>query len=190
MFSIGYAVYLSVIAITLAILEVQIEGEYGWAEKLPCWRPNPSSFIAKSYAKVMGDKELTGYHIAMFISVLIILHFPFFVGVSWNLTRELEVFSSYFLLAVCWDFLWFVWNPAYGLKKFKPEFIKWHKHWIKKKVPADYPIGLAVSLSIALIVMVFGGPNIIVWWGVTLGFLAGLTLVSCLISQLLKIGRA
>ena len=101
MFSIGYAVYLFVIAITLAILEVQIEGPYGWAEKLPCWRPNPDSFIAKAYARVMVGKELTGYHIAMFISVFIFLHFPFFAGVDWNLARELEVLSSYFLLAVC-----------------------------------------------------------------------------------------
>ena len=82
MFSIGYAVYLFVIAITLAILEVQIEGPYGWAEKAPCWRPNPNSFVAKSYARVMSGKPLTGYHIAMFSLVFIILHFPFLAGVS------------------------------------------------------------------------------------------------------------
>lgn len=189
MFSIGYAVYLFVLATFLALLEVQIEGPYGWAEKAPCWRPNPNSFVAKSYARIMSDKPLTGYHIAMFSLVFIILHFPFLAGVSWTLVKELEVFSTYFLLAVCWDFLWFVWHPKGGLKKFKPKFIWWHKHWIKDRVPTDYPSGLVVSLFFALIAVVFGGPNIIVWWGVTLGILTGLTLLSCLISQLVRKGQ-
>ena len=44
------------------------------------------------------------------------------------------------------DFLWFVLNPHYGLRKFKPQFIWWHAHswlWI---MPRDYviysPIGI------------------------------------------------
>ena len=35
------------------------------------------------------------------------------------------------------DFLWFVLNPAYGLARFKPEIVHWHKHWLWH-APIDY----------------------------------------------------
>ncbi len=35
------------------------------------------------------------------------------------------------------DFLWFALNPAYGLAKFNPQSIPWHKHWLLG-VPVDY----------------------------------------------------
>jgi hypothetical protein len=35
------------------------------------------------------------------------------------------------------DFLWFVFNPCFGLAKFSPQFIPWHKHWIIG-MPSDY----------------------------------------------------
>jgi len=48
MFDAGFlikVVYFYIIAIFLAILEIQIEGKHGWAEKLPTWRPRPGSFF-------------------------------------------------------------------------------------------------------------------------------------------------
>lgn len=187
MFSIGYAVYLFIIATVLALLEIQIEGAQGWAKNLPCWRPNPDSFIARSYARVMSGKSLTGYHIAMFSLVLITLHIPFFAGISWGLVKQLEVFSAFFLLTICWDFLWFIFNPHYGPSRFKAEYIWWHKNWIGY-VPADYLGGITVSIILTLIAAALGGINVLVWWGIVFGILSGLTLVTYLIFRLLRKG--
>lgn len=185
MFTIGYAVYLFVMVTIFALLEIQIEGKDGWAKNLPCWRPKPSSFTAKLYAAFMNGKELTGYHAAIFPLPLLILHFPFVAGISWTLVRELETLSMCFLMAVVWDFLWFVWNPAYGVKKFKPELIPWHKKW-KGAVPIDYPNGLIVSFVISLVAIFAGGINILVGWLATFGIFVLLTLISCLISYLIR----
>lgn len=190
MFSISYAVYFFILATAVAWLEIQIEGPYGWAAKIPCWRPNPESLLAKIYAKMMRGKPLTGYHVAMFSFVFIIFHFPFFAGVAWDLVKELEILSSYVLFGAYWDFLWFIWNPDYGLKKFKPYLIWWHKKWIKNKVPTDYPIHLGESIVFAGIASVLGGVSIIAQWGVFFSILTGLALLSCLISQLWRRGWA
>jgi hypothetical protein len=175
MFTIGYAVYLFFIATILALLEIQIEGKDGWAKNLPCWRPKPDSLPARIYAIFMNGKELTGYHAVMFPLPLLILHFPFVVGTKWNAVRELETLSIYFLMAVVWDFLWFVWNPAYGLRKFKPEFISWHKKWWGP-FPKDYPIGVIISFLFGLI-----AGNLLQWFIISLTF-GGLTLASFFIS--------
>jgi len=178
MFTIGYAVYLFGIVTIFALVEIQIEGKDGWAKNLPCWRPSSKSLAAKIYAMFMNGKELTGYHAAIFPLPLLILHFPFMSGVDWNLVRELETLSAYFLMAVAWDFLWFVWNPAYGLKKFRPEFIPWHKNWIGP-VPKDYPSGLIISFLFTLI-----AGSLLQWFAIFLIF-GGLTLVSCFLSLML-----
>ena len=184
MFSISFAIYLFVIATALGVLEIQIEGSHGWAEKLPCWRPKPDSCIARAWARAFSGKPLTGYHIAILVLILVILHFPFVICTSWTLLKELQVLSMFFFLCAYWDFLWFVWNPHYGLKRFKPEHIWWHSKWAGP-IPTDYVTFIAVSLVLALIVMAFEGLVILVDWAVTLGILTGLTLISCLVSQLM-----
>jgi len=183
MFTVGYVVYLFVVVTIFAILETQIEGKDGWAKNLPCWRPKPSSFAAKLYAAFMNGKELTGYHAAIFPLPLLILHFPFVAGTSWTFVRELETISIYFLMAVAWDFLWFLWNPAYGLKRFKPKFIPWHKKWWGK-VPTDYPNGLIISVAFFLVARIIGGISVLVDWLTILTVFVCLVLVSSLISNL------
>lgn len=61
------------------------------------------------------------------------------------------VLAFFFAFWILEDFLWFVLNPAFGLAKFTPAHVPWHKHWLLG-VPADYlsttAIGaLLVSLS-------------------------------------------
>lgn len=45
------------------------------------------------------------------------------------------------------DFLWFATNPAFGIARFAPEHIAWHKHWLWF-APVDYWVfsGVAVVL--------------------------------------------
>ena len=75
MFSILFVVYLFVLSTVLALLEIQIEGNSGWAQRMPCWRPSEGSLIAKVYMKVMGGKPLTGYHLAFDALIILVLHY-------------------------------------------------------------------------------------------------------------------
>jgi hypothetical protein len=43
------------------------------------------------------------------------------------------------------DFLWFVVNPAFGLRRFRPRHIAWHKRWAFG-APVDYWIFGAISV--------------------------------------------
>jgi len=99
---IAFLVYILALAVILALWEIQIEGKNGWAEKLPCWR------IEKGWiVRVMGGRPFTGYH--------------------WRL--ESLLLGSLIGIMVVEDFLWFIFNPHYGLKKFKKGEIWWHKNW-------------------------------------------------------------
>ena len=128
--------YLYLLALTLAFLEVQIEGEHGWAVKLPCWRPT-GKWYARFYTKVMSGKEMTGYHVAVFLFAFLVMHLPYAWGMPWSIGVELTTFSQFFMFVVVWDFLWFVINPHYGIRKFHPGCVVWHKIWVGP-APIDY----------------------------------------------------
>ncbi len=184
MFSIQYGIYLFIIATTLAILEIQIEGKEGWAKNLPCWRPDPQSLAFKIYRVFMEGKELTGYHLAIFALVLVIVHFPFAAGVEWSLTGEIEALSSYLLLGVFWDYLWFVWNPYYGVKKFNPQSIEWHQKWVGP-LPRGYIVGIGLSLGLTVLAVPFTGDLLVINWLKVFTILLALTIASSFISTIM-----
>lgn len=128
----------------MAVLEIQIEGKYGWAEKLPTRRPDSSKWYSKIYKLIMCGKDLTGYHLSVLTLVLIFFHYPYFTVQAWDWSLELKTLSFFFLVSIVWDFLWFVLNPHYGLRRFKPEYIWWHKKWFLF-MPIDYYLALIIS---------------------------------------------
>lgn len=157
-------IYLFVMAIVLAILEIQIEGEHGWAEKLPTWRPKKKGFFVNLYSKFVGGREVTGYHVIMFTFVLLIFHLPFVFGLNFDLLHWLQIMSLYFMFVILWDFLWFVLNPHRPLKKFKKEFIWWHKYWWGG-LPIDYYITMILSFVILIPGMWLYNPYFFAnWW--------------------------
>lgn len=183
MFTISYAVYLFFVATALALLEIQIEGKNGWAKNLPCWRAKkPYNFAVRAYMFFMSGRELTGYHLVMFTFVLLILHFPYFAGVGWSEKREVWTISNYFLLSVTWDFLWHVWNPYYGIRKFNPKAVSHTYKWVGSlPVPRDYVDGVGFSAIFAIIAGKSG------WqWVTFFAVFVILTAVSCFISLRLK----
>lgn len=139
--------YLFIFALVVAALEVQIEGKNGWAANLPTWRPDSSKWYSKLYGRINCGKELTGYHVFIVLLFLIFFHFPFVAAAKWSLSLELSTLSFLFLTFIIEDFLWFVINPNFGLSRFKPEFIRWHKKWFLF-LPADYWLGLASAISL------------------------------------------
>jgi hypothetical protein len=136
--TVGVGLYFFAIAFVLAQLEIQIEGAHGWAEKLPTWRWQTPRVL-----RWVG-KPITGYHVFLLLFILLFVHLPM-VYAGFFLEREVELLSLFFLLAVFWDFLWFVCNPHFGLARFRAGQVWWFPTWMFG-VPVPYFAGLALSL--------------------------------------------
>ena len=143
--SIPIFVFVLLAATLVALLEIQIEGPAGWAKNLPTWRSKPEKWYSKFAQTALNKEELTGYHLALWTTVLLFFHIPFFFGIPWGITLEKNLIASYFLFWMLEDFLWFIFNPAFGIKKFKPQYIPWHKKWIGP-FPKTYYTGLILVL--------------------------------------------
>ncbi len=159
--------YLFVIAVVLAVLEIQIEGKFGWAEKLPTWRPAPGSRLQRWYFR-LAKKDLTGYHLALGTLLFLWFHFPFVVSHVWSWQVELQTLASFAWFIVIWDFLWFVLNSAYPLKHFNAAHIWWHRVWWWK-LPSDYWVGLIFTILLYMPLIVQTGGQALWELGVMIG---------------------
>jgi hypothetical protein len=156
-------VYIFILAATFAILEIQIEGKDGWAKNLPTWRPSSKNFLVQLYSKIMSGKELTGYHLSVFFLAFLILNLPFAFGFPFTLENFLKIVSLYFIFCALWDFLWFILNPHYSLKKFKEEHLSFHHRKWFLGLPIDYFYGIAASFLV-LIPLIINNGQILYWW--------------------------
>jgi hypothetical protein len=138
--TVAMGLYFFAIAFVLAQLEIQIEGAYGWAEKLPTWRWQTPAVLR------WAGKPITGYHVFLLLFILLFVHLPM-MYVGFSLEREAELLSLFCLLAVFWDFLWFVCNPHFGLARFRSGQVWWFKLWMLG-LPASYFTGLGLSFLI------------------------------------------
>lgn len=135
-------------ALLFALAEIEIEGEHGWAERLPTWF-RVTTPGARIYSRILPGKPLTGYHLVMFVLPLWSFHIGFFGGVPWSWAAEATTLSAYFLWVATWDLLWFLLNPRYGWARFRKGEIWWHaRTWIGR-FPIDYWGALVSSLVVA-----------------------------------------
>jgi hypothetical protein len=135
-------------ALLFALVEIEIEGPHGWAERLPTWF-RVRTPAARFYGLFMRGKPLTGYHAVMFVLPLWSFHIGFFAGVSWSWAAEAATLAAYLAWAVVWDLLWFLLNPRFGWARFRKGEVWWHgRTWIGR-FPIDYWGAIAVSLAIA-----------------------------------------
>ena len=102
---------LCVFALVMALVEIEIEGPYGWAEKLPT-PYRVSGPVARLFSLVLAGKPLTGYNLLMFAATLLAFHLGFAFGAPWTAARELELLAAWVAWSALWDFLWFLLNPA------------------------------------------------------------------------------
>lgn len=128
-----YLVAIFIAALLWAKFEVQIEGEHGWAAKLPTWKIENHALLDIFY----GGRPLTGYHFWAFASVFFFFHLPFLMMHVWSPRLELHAVAGYSLFWAIEDYFWFVLNPHFGWKKFRRENIWWHKRWFLG-APLDY----------------------------------------------------
>ncbi len=136
-----YFIFIIIAALFLALAEIQIEGEFGWAKKLPTWRKK----IAFGPIKF----ELTGYHLFFFSFIIFILHFRFAFQV-WTLKDELYTLAAYLFIVILEDFFWFVFNPHYGLKKYNKKYVYWFKSWFLG-FPSFYFMVLPIGIILLLV---------------------------------------
>ena len=111
------------LAFLLAKWEIQIEGKEGWAAKLPGWRVEKGRLV-----RLAGGRPITGYHVFMTLFLIALVHLPLFF-VSWSWRLESLLIGFYLGMLLLEDFLWFVFNPHYGIKRFRKGKIWWHKRW-------------------------------------------------------------
>jgi hypothetical protein len=147
---------LCALALWFALIEIEIEGAHGWALRLPTWFRTRGP-AGRLYGAISGGKPLTGYHLFMASLPLLILHLPFGYGADWSAAAEVMVFAAYLAFAIGWDYLWFILNPAYGLRGFRPGRVWWYPGaWIGP-LPHEYYLAVGASLVLALIAWPIGG---------------------------------
>ncbi len=131
---------IALLGLFFAMTEIQIEGAHGWAASLPTWRIEKHWLLDIFW----GGRPMTGYHAWVFPFMFLAFHLPLAVTgtVSWRL--EARCLGSLMLFWIAEDFLWFVLNPAFGLAKFTPQSIPWHRHWLLG-VPVDYVVFMIVG---------------------------------------------
>ncbi len=157
-------IFIFFLAIILALLEIEIEGPDGWAKNLPTWRPNKDKWYTKLYASLFSNKELTGYHLTVFIFVLLIFHIPFVYGIPLTWDTWLRNMTLYMAFIILWDFLWFVINPAFTLKRFHKKEVTWHKEWFGF-MPVDYYDNIIMSFVLVAILSLINHSFEPLLWG-------------------------
>ncbi len=120
-----------------AQVEIQIEGAAGWAANLPTWRIEQHWLLEIFW----GGRPMTGYHAWVFPFIALFFHFPLIFLQQWTWRLELRVIACIMLFWLVEDFMWFVFNPAFGLALFDPAHIPWHKRWLWF-APIDYWVAI------------------------------------------------
>ncbi|MCX7216711.1 MAG: hypothetical protein NTZ96_10370 [Burkholderiales bacterium] len=138
MVTLGFVVLLGFF---FAKLEIAIEGDAGWAANLPTWRIEKHWLLDLFW----GGREMTGYHAWAFSLIALFFHFPLIFSGEFSWAAEQRALASIMLFWVSEDFLWFVLNPAFGLRRFEKTHAGWHRNWWMG-APIEYwiftPLGL------------------------------------------------
>jgi hypothetical protein len=144
-------------AVLLAAFEIEIEGKYGWAEKLPTWYRTRGA-AARVFGLLASGKPLTGYHLFLNAIVLLSVHAPF-LGTVWTPAQELVQLAFFLLLWVFEDAAWFILNPHYGLNQFRKDRVWWFAKstWIEGVLPLDHVIGGSLTLVLLATSGIIGG---------------------------------
>ena len=137
------------VAILTSLIEIEVD-PYGWTTLQNTTWHRDDNIITK-----MMGKPLTGYHFyfatqqvfMLFLGLATLM--PYLNTNIWGLTL---LMASYFpIWNVIEDFAWFVLNPYFGIKRFRPENIWWHNtnKFIGNRVPLMYVSAVCISFSAA-----------------------------------------
>jgi hypothetical protein len=138
--TVGFVV---VLAYFFAKVEIHIEGDAGWAANLPTWRIESHWLLDILW----GGRAMTGYHAWVLPFIALSFHAPIFFTAAWSWQMEARILAAIMLFWIAEDFLWFIINPAFGLRRFRARFVPWHKHWVCG-APVDYWIFSSASAAL------------------------------------------
>ena len=133
--------WVALLGLFFAMTEIQIEGANGWACSLPTWRIEKHWLLDIFW----GGRPMTGYHAWVFSFMFLAFHLPHAINGSFSLRLEVRCVGALMIFWIIEDFLWFVLNPCFGLARFAPQFVPWHKHWLLG-MPTDYLVFTAIGL--------------------------------------------
>ncbi len=169
-----------ILALILALHEIETEGKNGWARNLPTWK-------IKDITKFnfFSTRPLTGYHLTLGGLIAMIFHLPFFFGLEWSIAAELLTVAKMLLFTVFWDYLWFLFNPEFGPSNFKRENIPWHdEKWEFGYFPVSYLYLILLSIGVAgLAEMISPGNLIIIEYSIIVSVFLTLTAVSMSVAK-------
>ena len=133
-----FSVMLVLLSLIFALIEIELEGKYGWGEQTPT--PNLGS----------TKNSLTMYHLYMALFIFLVFATIFFVN------SEVTPFNLIYMFAmVLWfftleDFFWFTLNPNYKLPGLRDAW--WHN-----KISNIFPIIYIVFPIISTILSFYVG---------------------------------
>lgn len=140
--ALGLLAWVLGMAVIFAKVEIHIEGPHGWAEKLPTWRIEDHWLLRLLW----GGRAMTGYHAWMFSFIATVFHLPLLFTWHFHWTLELRALACLMIFWIAEDFLWFVLNPDFGLRRFTRQHVSWHKHWIFGAPIEYWTFGLLAAL--------------------------------------------
>ena len=132
--------WIALLSFFFAQVEIQIEGQAGWAANLPTWRVDNHWLLDLFWS----GRAMTGYHAWVFPFIALAFHLPVFLRGRWSWRIEARIIGMIMLFWVIEDALWFILNPAFGWDKFSPAHASWHKHWWSG-IPVDYWISAVIG---------------------------------------------
>ncbi len=125
--------WILLLAFFFAQVEIQIEGARGWASGLPTWRIEKSPLLDIFW----GGRPMTGYHAWVFPFMFLVFLLPVVATGRFSIRLAARCIGSLMIFWIAEDFLWFAFNPAFGLARLSPEYVPWHHHWFLH-LPSDY----------------------------------------------------
>ncbi len=121
----------------MAFWEAYIEGKYPWAGAQVGWN-----------VKLTDRVTVTAYHFWIYVMLAFFLSLPLVVN-GWSIELFGVILSAFAIGFIIEDFVWFLVNPFYSLRKFNEKDVYWYP-WIgfgKFKIPLFYVVGVIVSIS-------------------------------------------
>lgn len=115
------SIFTYIYALLFSLLEIEIEGKNGWGKKIPTFTIKKGIF-----------KNFTFYHLIMNLIVITTNTFHIFLYQGFSKRTLMYAIYNVILWFFTEDFLWFVLNPYFTLKKYNKESISWHSNqpWI------------------------------------------------------------
>ena len=148
-----FSTFIVFFSFIFSIIEIEIEGKYGWAKNLP------TVHLTKN------PKSLTFYHVYIFLFVLSAFNMIFFIRTELlNWSNWLYIFSMTLMFFFLEDMYWFFANPFHSIT----EKNEWHIYW------GPIPMLYIVLPTSAFLLSLLGGYKTTFLWNLLVFFIGSI----------------